>query len=141
MLNAAQQLVDFHRHRQETVAAQNPGRHELPRRNKVAQAEQRHFRQVTVLLKLFGDDFCVGRGGGEINHDQVRTEPTRGVNGESGIVFFADGIFTRSFKSPAHDACDSRVMIDKKNFFQDRHKLPLFRALVMPVEDEAAATP
>jgi len=63
------------------------------------------------------------------------------VNGEGGIVFLADGIFTRSFKSTSHDARDSRVMIDEKNLFQDPHKLPLLRASVMPVEDGAAATP
>jgi hypothetical protein len=32
-------------------------------------------------------------------------------------------------------------MIDEKNFFKNLHKLPLFRASVMPVEDGAAATP
>src|SRR6476620_10323340 len=84
------------------------------------------------------DDSFIGRRGGEINHDQVRAEPTRGANGESGIVFFADGIFTRSFKSTPHDARDSGVMIEEKNFFQHLHKLALFRASVMPVKEGTA---
>jgi hypothetical protein len=92
-----------------------------------------------IILKSLGDDCSIGCRGGEINHDQVRPEPARGVNGESRIVFFADGIFTRSFKSTPYDARDSRVVIDEENFFQDLHKLPLFRASAMPVEDGAAA--
>jgi len=87
-------------------------------------------------VQLISDGLSIGREGGEIDHDQVRAEPARGVNGEGGIVFFADGIFTRGFKSTPHDARNSRVMIDEKNFFQYFHELPLLRASVMPVAEE-----
>jgi hypothetical protein len=94
LLHCPQQLVDFHRHRQETIAAQDTGGGKVAVRSKVAQAKERHFREIAVILKLLCDGCCICRGSGQIDHDQVWAEPTRGVNRESGIVFFADGIFT-----------------------------------------------
>ena len=79
--------------------------------------------KIAILLKLMSNDFSIGCGVGEIDHDQVRLKPMRSMNGEGGIVFFANGVFAGAFKSPAHRASDARLVIDQKNFFQDLHEI------------------
>ena len=123
MLNGAQELLDFHRHSQEAVAAHDSGGHELPFRNKVAQTKQRNMTKIAIFLELPGNDFSVTNGAGEIDHNQIGPKPTGGMNSKSGIVFFADGILAGGFKNPAHGASDVRLVIDEKNFFQDLHEI------------------
>src|SRR5438309_10209851 len=79
--------------------------------------------KIAILLKLMSNDFSIGCGVGEIDHDQIRLKPMRGMNGEDGIVFFANGVFAGAFKSSAHRASDARLVIDQKNFFQDLHEI------------------
>ena len=123
MLNGAQELLDFHRHSQEAVAAYDSGGDELPFRNKVAQTKQRNLAKIAIFLKLPGNDFSVTSGAGEIDHDQVGPKPTGGVNSESGIVFFADAIFAGTFKSSADRVSGECLMIEQKNFFEDLHEI------------------
>jgi len=123
MLNGAQELFDFHRHSQEAVAAYDSGGHELPFRNKVAQTKQRNMTKIAIFLKLPGNDFSVSSGAGEIDHDQIGPKPTGGVNSESGIVFFADGILARPFKSAADRVSDACLVIEQKNFFENLHEI------------------
>ena len=123
MLNGAQELLDFHRHSQEAVAAYDSGGHELPFRNKVAQTKQRNMTKIAIFLELPGNDFSVTNGAGEIDHDQIGPKPTGGMNGESGIVFFADRILARTFKSVAERLSDACLVIEQKNFFKDLHEI------------------
>src|SRR5438552_4143601 len=44
------------------------------------------------------------------------------MNSESGIVFFADGILARTFKSAADRLSDACLVIEQKNFFEDLHE-------------------
>src|SRR5207248_7765345 len=123
MLNGAQELFDFHRHSQEAVAAYDSGGHELPFRNKVAQTKQRNMAKIAIFLKLPANDFSVTSAAGEIDHDQIGPKPTGGVNSESGIMFFADGILARTFKSSANRVSDACLVIEEKNFFEDLHEI------------------
>jgi hypothetical protein len=123
MLNGAQEMLDFHRHSPEAVAAYDSGGHELPLRNKVAQTKQRNMAKIAICLKLPGNDFSVTNGAGEIDHDQIGPKPTGGMNSESGIVFFADGILARTFKSVAERLSDACLVIEQKNFFEDLHEI------------------
>jgi hypothetical protein len=125
MLNGAQELVYLHRHSQETVAAYDPGGHELPFRNKVAQTKQGNMAKIAIFLKLPGNDFSVASGASEIDHDQVGAKPTRDMNSESGIVFFADGILAGILKSSADRVSGTRFVIQQKNFFEDLHEISL----------------
>src|SRR5439155_23469203 len=112
MLNGAQELFDFHRHSQEAVAAYDSGGHELPFRDKVAQTKQRNMTKIAIFLKLPGNDFSVSSVAGEIDHDQMGPKPTGGVKSEIGLVFFADGIIARLFKSAAVLVSDAyRVIV------------------------------
>src|SRR6185312_14273272 len=45
------------------------------------------------------------------------------MNSEDGIVFFADGILARTFKSAADRLSDACLVIEKKNFFEDLHEI------------------
>src|SRR6476659_10639406 len=45
------------------------------------------------------------------------------MNSESGIVFFADGILARTFKSAADRLSDACLVIEQKNFFEDLHEI------------------
>src|SRR6476619_2152249 len=45
------------------------------------------------------------------------------MNSESGIVFFADGILARTFKSAADRLSDACLVIEQKNFFEDFHEI------------------
>ena len=123
MLNGAQELVDFHRHSQEAVTADDSGRHELAFRNKVAQAKQRNMAKIAIFLKLPGNDLSVSGGSSEIDHNQVGPKPTRGVNSEGSIVLFADGILAGPFESSADRASDACLVIEQKNFFEDLHEI------------------
>jgi hypothetical protein len=123
LLNAAEELLDFHRHGQEAIAAQDSGRHELAFRNRVAQAKQRDMAKITIFLKLPGNDLSVSGDTDEIDHDQVGLKPMRGVKSKCGIVFLADGILADVFESPANRASNVRLVIDEKNFFTDLHEI------------------
>ena len=112
MLNGAQELLDFHRHSQEAVAAYDSGGHELPFRNKVAQTKQRNMTKIAIFLKLPGNDFSVSGSASKIDHDQVGPKPTCGVNSERSIVFFADGILPGAFESLADRASDACLVIE-----------------------------
>jgi len=91
--------------------------------------------KIAIFLKLPGNDFSVSGSACEIDHDQVGPKPTRGVNSEGGIVFFADGILPGAFESLADRASDACLVIEQKNFFEDFHELvSYFRASGMPVE-------
>src|SRR5438067_11351945 len=76
-----------------------------------------------VLLMLPANDFSVPSPAGEIDHDQIGPKPTGGVNSESGIMFFADGILARTFESSANRVSDSCLVIEEKNFFEDLHEI------------------
>src|SRR5437899_2175377 len=101
MLNVAQELLDFHRHSHEAVAAHDSAGHEMPLRNTVAQQKQRNMTKIAIFLELRGNDFSVTNGAGEIDHNPIGPKPTGSMNSKSGIVFFADGILARTFKSVA----------------------------------------
>jgi hypothetical protein len=79
--------------------------------------------KIAIFLKLPGNDFSVTSGAGEIDHDQIGPKPTGGMNSESGIVFFADGILARTFKSAADRLGDACLVIEQKNFFEDLHEI------------------
>lgn len=79
--------------------------------------------KIAIFLKLPGNDFSVTSGGGEINHDQIGPKPTSGMNSESGIVFFADRILARAFKSAADCLSNACLVIEQKNFFEDLHEI------------------
>src|SRR5438105_1402186 len=123
MLNGTQELLDFHGHSQKAVATYNSGGDKLPFRNKVTQTKQRNVAKIAIFLKLPGNDFSVSSGASEIDHDQVGPKPTRDMNSESGIVFFADGILTRAFKSSADRVSDACLVVEQKNFFEDLHEI------------------
>ena len=91
--------------------------------------------KIAIFLKLPGNDFSVSGSASKIDHDQVGPEPTRGVNSEGGIVFFADGILPGAFESLADRASDACLVIEQKNFFEDLHEIvSCFPASGMPVE-------
>jgi hypothetical protein len=123
VLYRVQQLLNFDRDREETVTAQDSGRHELTVGNKVVEAKQRHFTQFNVILKPARDDASVSRSSSEINEDQVWPKPMRDVKGKGGVVFLTDGIFTGSFKTLTHGPSDTRAPIDQQDFFPDLHEM------------------
>src|SRR6476619_6042735 len=45
------------------------------------------------------------------------------MNSESGIVFFADGILPRTFKSAADRLSAACLVIEQKNFFENLHEI------------------
>jgi hypothetical protein len=92
-------------------------------RNKVAQTKQRDMAKIAIFLKLPGNDFSVSGGADEIDHDKIGLKPMRGVKSKCGIVFLADGILAHAFESPANRAGNVRLVIDKKNFFNDLHEI------------------
>ena len=79
--------------------------------------------KIAIFLKLPANDFSVTSAAGEIDHDQIGPKPTGGVNSESGIMFFADGILARTFKSSANRVSDACLVIEEKNFFEDLHEI------------------
>jgi hypothetical protein len=79
--------------------------------------------KIAIFLKLPGNDFSVTSGAGEINHDQIGPKPTGGMNSESGIVFFANRIPARTFKSATDSLSDACLVIEQKNFFEDLHEI------------------
>ena len=79
--------------------------------------------KIAIFLELPGNDFSVTNGAGEIDHNQIGPKPTGGMNSKSGIVFFADGILARTFKSLAERLSDACLMIEQKNFFEDLHEI------------------
>jgi len=48
LLNPAQELVNFHRRGQETIAVQNAGGDKLAFRNEIAQAKQRNMAKIVI---------------------------------------------------------------------------------------------
>ena len=91
--------------------------------------------KIAILQELPSNDCSISRGVNEIDHDQIGPKPTGGMNSESGIVFFANGILARTFKSVAERLSDACLVIEQKNFFEDLHEIVSYiRASGMPVE-------
>ena len=54
--------------------------------------------------------------GALIDDDQIGMKPARNLQSEGGVAFLMDGKAAGIFKSAAHRAGESRLVIDEENF-------------------------
>ena len=126
-------MFNRHRRSEKAITRQNSSRKKFRPGNELAQAKQRGVAQFAVVLKLLGNEFAIGGGHSQIDHDQVGAKPTHSMHGESGVMLLPDRVSAHAFERFAHRPSDARFTINDQDFLANLHNDGRLRASLVPL--------